>query len=649
MPETRSPFPAPVRDRTDYLRRYQRSIEDPEGFWAEQADHYLTWSRKWKTGLFHDFEQARFEWFRGGMLNAAYNCVDRHAEKHGEKVAYFWQGDRPNDTRTVTYADLLEESSRLATVLKAKHIGKGDRVVLYMPMIVELPIAMLACARIGAIHCVVFGEYGPMALANRLVECQAKALITADGRYRDGLVVPLKKYADQALKRVPDLTTVIVCRRVGLDLTLDPTREVWWDEAVAAISADPHQPPTLPPEQMDAEDPLFILFTSGTTGVPKGIVHTHGGYLLYAAMTTHIVFNVTPDDVFWCTADVGWITGHTYGVYGPLLNGLTSVIYEGTPDPPNADRYGTILQQYKVSTFYTTPTLVRALAKSGDAPLAPYDLSALKVLGTVGEALSSKTWNWLHRHLGRGICPIVNTYWQTETGGCVLTPLPGVGPLKPGVGTLPFFGIDPVILDDIGQEVTGPDQDGVLCIRTPWPGMARTIYGDHERFINAYFSQVPGLYFTADGARKDKDGYYRIIGRIDEVINSSGNRLGSAELEAALMLHPLVAEAAVVGPPHPIKGQGVYAFIILKKDAPQTEALKTELIKQVQAEIGPIASIDAIQWVDALPKTRSGKIMRHLLNRIAAGTYDGAPDLSVVSDPGVFDHLVTGHVDYLEP
>jgi len=631
-----------IKGMAEYERLYRRSIEEPEAFWADQAEKYLTWFKPWNRVLHYDFEEAVIEWFGGGALNAAYNCIDRHLATSRDKVAYYWQGDDPAETRTVTYGELFDQVIRFSGVLSQKGVGRGDRVVIYLPMIVELPIAMLACARIGAIHCVVFGEFGPMALANRILECQAKVLITADGGYRSGKVIPFKEHADHALKRCPRLGTVIVYRRANLELTLDPRREVWWHEAMA--DSDPSGQPQ--PESLDAEDPLFVLFTSGTTGIPKGVVHTHGGYLLFTAMTTRLVFDLKDDEIFWCTADIGWVTGHSFSVYGPLLNGLTSVMYEGSAGYPDFGRFGQIIQKYRVNKFYATPTLIRALAKEGEELLKGYDLSSLKLLATAGEPISPETWRWFHRHVGQGRCPVIDTYWQTETAGPLLTPLPGAGPLKPGSCSFPFFGIDPVILDDVGAEVKYPNQEGVLCIRKPWPGIARTIYGDHDRFLNAYFSQAPGMFFTADGARKDKQGYYWIIGRIDEVINVSSNRLGTAEIEAALMMHPQVAEAAVVGPPHPVTGQGIYAFVTLKTGAVAAQSLKEDLVQLVLTEIGPIAAIDAIQWADAVPKTRSGKIMRHILKQIASGTFDEKADLSAVSDPDVLKDLVEGRIDY---
>lgn len=633
---------AHIRGMADYNRLYRQSIESPETFWAEQAEQYLIWFKPWDFVLDYDFNEGRVAWFGGGSLNAVTNCIDRHLAKSKNKIAYRWQGDDPGETRSMTYGELSDQVTRLSAALRKRGVVKGDRVVIYLPMILELPIAMLACARIGAVHCVVFSEFGAMALTNRILECQAKVLITADGGYRAGKIIPLKSQADDALRRCDHLETIIVFPRVGMDLKLDSAREFWWPELMSDTDLQPHEPP----EPMDAEDPLFILFTSGTTGSPKGVVHTHGGYLLYAAMTARLVFDLKPNDNFWCTADIGWVTGHSYSVYGALLNGITAILYEGVPSYPDLGRYGQIIEKYQVNKFYTTPTVIRELARGGEALLEQYDLSSLKVLGCVGEHISPKTWRWFHRHLGKGRCPIVDTYWQTETGGHVMTAFPGAGGLKPGSCSRPFFGIDPVILDDIGEEVKYPHQEGVLCIRKPWPGMARTIYGDHERFVDAYFSQVPDMFFTADGARKDSDGYYWMIGRIDEMINISSNRLGTAEVEAALMMHPQVEEAAVVGTPHPVKGEGIYAFVTLKADTIKSDSLKQELIALVSSEIGTIADIDAIQWAEAVPKTRSGKIMRNILKQIATGTFNVSGILSTISDPNVIQDLVDGRIDY---
>jgi acetyl-CoA synthetase len=625
-----------VPDRETYDAMYRRSIDDPEGFWAEQALQYLTWDRSWDFVLKHDFHEARIEWFGGGVLNATTNCLDRHLNTLRDKVAYYWEGDSPEERRTITFGELHEEVNRMAAVLKARDVGKGDRVVIYMPMIPELPVAMLACARIGAVHSVVFGGFSAEALGNRIQDCDAKMVITVDGGFRAGKSVPLKQNVDEALKSCPGVKTVLVFDRAGLKPVLDPSREVWWHEAVK----DPSLPSHVDPEPMGAEDPLFILYTSGSTGKPKGVVHTHGGYLLYAAMTNRLTFDMKDDEVFWCTADIGWVTGHSYGVYGPLINGFTSVIYEGVPNYPGFDRYWEIVARYRVAKFYTAPTVIRALAKEGHEYVEKHDISCLKLLGSVGEPINPEAWRWYYHYVGRDWCPIMDTWWQTETGGHMLTPLPAVAPIKPGSCSFPFFGVDPVILDDVGEPVKYPDQEGVLCIQRPWPGMARTVFGDHERFKETYFSQVPGMYFTGDGAKQDEDGYYWIIGRIDDVINVSGHRLGTAEIESALVLHAKVAEAAVVGFPHPVKGQGIYAFVTLNSGVAKSDDLKKELFALVRSEIGPIATIDVIHWADALPKTRSGKIMRRILQKIAAGKTDEIGDTSTIADPAVVDRLI---------
>jgi acetyl-CoA synthetase len=625
-----------IKSREEYNQVYRRSIEDPEGFWGEQANAYLSWDKPWDFVLRYDFNEAEIEWFGGGILNATYNCLDRHLEKIKDKVAYYWEGDDPKEKKTITYGELYEQVNSFAAVLKSRGVKKGDRIIIYMPMIVELPVAMLACARIGAVHSIVFGGFSAEALANRIQDCDARMVITVDGGFRSGKAIPLKNNVDEALKNCPQVETVIVYDRVGLKPKLDPGREIWWHDAMA----DPDLPSHVPPEPMGAEDPLFILYTSGSTGKPKGLVHTHGGYLLYAAMTTRLVFDLKDDEVLWCTADIGWVTGHTYGVYGPLINGLTGVLFEGVPTYPDFDRYWDIVERYRVAKFYTAPTVIRSLAKEGAGHIEKHDISSLKLLGSVGEPINPEAWRWYYHHVGREWCPSMDTWWQTETVGHILTPLPAVAPIKPGSCSFPFFGVDPVILDDMGEEAKYPEQEGVLCIRKPWPGIARTIYGDHERFKETYFSQIPGMYFTGDGAKKDEEGFYWIIGRIDDVINVSGHRLGTAEVESALVLHPHVAEAAVVGFPHPVKGQGIYAFVTLNTGVPKSDDLKKELVLQVRTEIGPIATPDALQWADALPKTRSGKIMRRILQKIAAGKLDELGDTSTIADPAVIEKLI---------
>ena len=630
-----------VKNWEAYKSLYDRSITDPEGFWAEQADTYLSWDRKWDSVLSYDFYEAHIEWFKNGRLNASTNCLDRHMETIADKVALYWEGDAPSEANAYTYRDIYERVNRFAAALKSKGVQKDDRVIIYLPMIIELPVAMLACARIGAIHSVVFGGFSAEAIANRILDCGAKLVITADGGYRAGKSVPLKKNVDKALENCPDVETVIVVNRTGSGPQMTAGKEFWWEELVA----DPDLPQYVEPEPMDAEDPLFILYTSGSTGKPKGVVHTHGGYLVYTAITTRLVFDLKDDEIFWCTADIGWITGHSYIVYGPMINGLTGIMFEGVPSYPDFDRFWAIVEKYKVNKFYTAPTAIRALAKEGDEHVHKHDISSLTLLGTVGEPINPEAWRWYLHHVGRDWCPIIDTWWQTETGGHMITPLPGVGPIKPGSCSYPFFGVDPVILDDTGEPVKYPNEEGILCIRQPWPGIARTVYGDHERFRDTYFSHAPGMYFTGDGAKQDEDGYFWIIGRIDDVINVSGHRLGTAEVESALVLNKNVAEAAVVGVPHSIKGQGIYAFIILKSGVTPSDDLRKELVGQVRKEIGPIATIDVIQWTDGLPKTRSGKIMRRILKKIAAGKLDELGDTSTIADESVIDKLIEERVD----
>jgi acetyl-CoA synthetase len=625
-----------VKSREEYESLYKESIENPDVFWAEQARKYLSWEKEWDFVLQYDFNDARIEWFGQGVLNATYNCLDRHMDSIKDKIAYYWEGDNPAEERIVTYGELYAQVNKMAAVLKSKGIQKGDRVVIYMPMIVELAVAILACARIGATHSVIFGGFSAEALANRIQDCEAKMVITVDGGFRAGKSIPLKATVDTALKTCPGVEIVIVFNRAGLQLELDPNREIWWHEAIA----DTDLPDYVEPEPMNAEDPLFILYTSGSTGKPKGVVHTHGGYLLYAAITTRIVFDLKDDEIFWCTADIGWITGHSYCIYGPLINGFTSVLFEGVPSYPDFDRFWQIVAKYRVNKFYTAPTAIRALAKEGEAHVKKHDISSLKLLGTVGEPINPEAWRWYYHHIGRDWCPIVDTWWQTETGGHMITPMPAVTPIKPGSCSFPFFGVDPIILDDSGEETKYPNQEGVLCIRRPWPGIARTLYGDHERFKETYFSQVPGMYFTGDGAKKDEDGYFWIIGRVDDVLNVSGHRLGTAEIESAIVLHEDVAEAAVVGYPHSIKGQGIYAFVTLNTGVNKTDVLKNELVQLVRREIGPIATIDVLQWADGLPKTRSGKIMRRILKKIAAGKTAELGDLSTIADPSVIEKLI---------
>ncbi len=630
-----------ISSKEQYEDLYKRSLEDADNFWAEQAIKYLSWYKQWDSVLRYDFHKAVIQWFGGGVLNATYNCLDRHLPRLKNRVAYYWEGDNPDESRVVTYLNLYRQVNKFAAVLKSREVKKGDRVIIYMPMVVELVVAMLACARIGAVHSVVFGGFSAESLANRIKDCGAKVVVTVDGGYRGGKELALKKNVDEALQQLAQVETVIVVSRCKADIRLDGKKEIWWHEAMA----DPSLPSYVEPEHMDAEDPLFILYTSGSTGMPKGVVHTHGGYLVFAAMTTQLVFDLREEETFWCTADIGWITGHTYSVYGPLINGYTAVLFEGVPNYPDFDRYWQIVAKYQVDKFYTAPTVIRALAKEGTSHVTKHDLSSLKLLGTVGEPINPEAWRWYFKNIGRNWCPIIDTWWQTETGGHMLTPLPAVGPLKPGSCSFPFFGVDPVILDpETGEEIQFPDQEGALFIKRPWPGMARTIFGDHERFRKTYFVQKAGLYFTGDGAKRDQEGYYWITGRIDDVINVSGHRIGTAELESAIVLHQSVAEAAVVGFPHPIKGQGIYAFVIPNTGVPKTDQLKSELIKLVRKQIGAIAAPDAIQWADALPKTRSGKIMRRLLQKIASGVVESLGDVTTLADPSVIERLISDRI-----
>jgi acetyl-CoA synthetase len=630
-----------ISSMEQYQDMYRRSLDDADNFWSEMADEYVSWFKKWNSVLKYDFEAGQIEWFGGAELNVTYNCLDRHLPALKNKVAYYWEGDDPAQSRSVTYQELYDDVNKFAAVLKAQGIKKGDRVVIYLPMIVELPVAMLACARIGAIHNVIFGGFSAESIAGRVQDSEAKMVITVDGGYRAGKPLALKKNVDEALTRCPSVEKVIVFNRANMGLQLDPKKEFWWHE----LMADPSLPKYVEPERMSSEDPLFILYTSGSTGKPKGVLHTQGGYLLQVAMTTKLVFDLKPEETFWCTADIGWVTGHSYIVYGPLCNGFTSVMFEGVPSYPDFGRFWEIVAKRKVDKFYTAPTAIRALAKEGEGYVLKHDVSSLKLLGTVGEPINPEAWRWYHHWVGRDWCPIVDTWWQTETGAQLMTPLPGVAPIKPGSCSFPFFGVDPVLLDpDSGNPVEFPGQEGALFIKKPWPAMMRTVYGDHQRFIDTYFSRIPGMYFTGDGAKKDEDGYFWIIGRIDDVINVSGHRMGTAEVESALVLHQDVAEAAVVGFPHPIKGQGIYAFVTLNTGVVKTDDLKKDLVKLVRVQIGPIASPDVIQWADGLPKTRSGKIMRRILKKIAAGQIDELGDTTTLADPTVVGSLVNERI-----
>jgi acetyl-CoA synthetase len=620
-------------DETRYQAMYQRSIEDPAGFWAEQAWSFLTWDRHWDTVLDWDFSKGHVRWFEGGRLNACYNCVDRHLENRSEQTALIWEGDDPADDAHITYQELYEQVCLLANVLKSRGIKKGDRVCIYMPMIPEAVYAMLACARIGAVHSVVFGGFSPESLKDRILDSDCHMVITADEGERGSKHIPLKANVDKALESCPNVHTVLTVKQTCADINWVEGRDVWYHSAVMDAPAE------CPAESMDAEDPLFILYTSGSTGKPKGVLHTTGGYLLYAAITHKYVFDYHDGDIFWCTADVGWITGHSYIVYGPLANGGISLVFEGVPTYPDASRFWQVCDKHQVNTFYTAPTALRALMREGEEPVKQTSRKSLHLLGTVGEPINPEAWEWYHHVVGEGRCPIVDTWWQTETGGHMITPLPGATRLKPGSATHPFFGVAPAIVNAKG-EVLEDEAEGNLVITQPWPGMMRTVYGDHQRFIDTYFSTYPGMYFTGDGARRDADGYYWITGRVDDVLNVSGHRLGTAELESALVLHDAVAEAAIVGYPHDIKGQGIYAYVTLVNNVDPSDELRTELVKLVRSEIGPIATPDIIQWAPGLPKTRSGKIMRRILRKIAANDIGNLGDTTTLADPSVVDDLI---------
>jgi acetyl-CoA synthetase len=600
----------------------------------------VEWFKKWDKVMDYNFDIKKgpifVKFFEGGKLNVSYNCLDKNLKTRGNKVAIQWEGNEPGEAKAFTYKMLHEEVCKFANVLKANGIKKGDRVVLYMPMVPELAIAMLACTRIGAIHGIVFGGFSADALRDRIVNSGAKLLVVCDGTFRGSKAVPQKATADEALAQSPSIKTVIVVKRVGDKIKCELTagRDKWWHEEMAKVDAK------CEPEWMDAEDPLFILYTSGSTGQPKGVMHTTGGYLVYASYTQKIVFDYHEEDVYWCTADIGWVTGHSYIVYGPLCNGATSVMFEGVPNYPTYSRFWQVVEKYKVTIFYTAPTAIRAIAKEGDDFVKKADISSLRILGTVGEPINPEAWNWYYNVIGRGECPIVDTWWQTETGGILITPLPGAIDIKPGMATLPFFGVQPVLVDDEGKEFTDTVASGALCIKVPWPGIMRGVYGDPKRFQETYFEQFPGYYVTGDGCRRDKDGYYQITGRIDDVINVSGHRMGTAEVESALVAHAAVAEAAVVGMPHDIKGQGIYAYVTLKTGVEKTDALKKELIAHVRTVIGPIATPDKIQWADGLPKTRSGKIMRRILKKVAANDIGNLGDTSTLADPSVVDDIV---------
>ncbi|MDD5509502.1 MAG: acetate--CoA ligase [Dehalococcoidales bacterium] len=644
MAEKRTIYPpdelaknAYVKSMAEYKEIYQKSVDDPEGFWAEKAEQ-LDWFKKWDKVLVEDFKEGQHQWFVGGKLNVSYNCLDRHLKTwRKNKAALIWEGDI-GDSHSVTYQELYYHVCKFANVLKKLGVKKGDRVTIYLPMILELPIAMLACARIGAIHSVVFGGFSADSLRDRILDCGSTLLICADGYYRAGKVIRSKSNADEAMSACPKVKHAIVVKRAGNEVNMVEGRDHWWHDEMNAGDIKPY----CEPEVMDAEDPLFILYTSGSTGKPKGVLHTQAGYLLYTYQTTKWVFDIKDDDTYWCTADIGWVTGHSYILYGPLALGTTSLVFEGVPSYPHPDRFWEIVEKYRVNIFYTAPTAIRAIMREGNEWPKKHDLSSLRILGTVGEPINPEVWIWYYTMIGQSRCPVIDTWWQTETGGHVITPLPGTGPIKPGSASLPFPGIVPEVVRENGTKAD-VNEGGYLVIKRPWPGLMRGVYGDPKRFKDTYFLRFPGTYTSGDGARVDEDGFYWLMGRIDDVINVAGHRIGTAEVESALVSHKDVAEAAVVGMPHDIKGQGIYAFVTLKVGIEKSDELKKELIAHVRKEIGPIATPDAIQFAEGLPKTRSGKIMRRILSKIAAGNTENLGDTSTLADPSVVSTLVKGN------
>ncbi|HPS92911.1 MAG TPA: acetate--CoA ligase [Deltaproteobacteria bacterium] len=637
-------FPVPDRvreksyfkSREAYEKEYKESIDNPDAYWSKQAKARLSWFKPFDENKISDWsfkDDIHVKWFEGGKLNVSYNCIDRHLETKKNKAAIIFEGNDPDDWKVYTYFDMYREVNKFANVLKKMGVKKGDRVSIYLPMIPELAIAMLACTRVGAVHSIVFGGFSSDALKDRINDCGAQLVITCDGTYRGAKAVPQKDNADKALDSCPSVKTQIVVKRTGTQVNWKEGRDLWWNDLMK------DSPMVCEPEWMDAEDPLFILYTSGSTGQPKGVVHSTAGYLLYASMTQQLAFDVRDEDTYWCTADIGWVTGHSYVVYGPLCNGYSSILFEGVPSYPNFDRFWAVVEKYNVNNFYTAPTAIRAVAKEGDKWVEMHDISSLRVLGSVGEPLNPEAWMWYYSKVGGNRCTIADTWWQTENGGHLILPLPGAIDIKPAKAMKPFFGIIPVLMDDDGKEVVGPGK-GSLCIKKAWPGIMRGVWGDPERMKENYFIQFPGYYFSGDGAERDKDGDYRITGRVDDVINVSGHRMGTAEIEAALCSHPDVAEAAVVGYPHDIKGQGIFAYVTLKSGMEKSDALKKTLIAHVRKEIGPIATPDIIQWADGLPKTRSGKIMRRVLKKVAASEFNEFGDTSTLADPGVVDNLV---------
>ncbi|MCI8211051.1 acetyl-coenzyme A synthetase [Pseudomonas sp. S25] len=618
---------------SDYQRMYRQSVEQPDQFWAEQANQFLDWSAPWSTVQKTDLKTGAAEWFKDAKLNVSYNCIDRHLKDRGEQVAIIWEGDNPSDSAKITYRQLHQHVARLANVLKSRGVKKGDRVCIYMPMVPEAAYAMLACTRIGAMHSVVFGGFSPEALRDRILDADCRTVITADEGVRGGKQIPLKQNVDKALQSCPDVSTVLVVQRTKGKVEWVPDRDIWYHESLQNVSDD------CPPEVMDAEDPLFILYTSGSTGKPKGVLHTTGGYLLQAAMTFQYAFDYHDGEVFWCTADVGWVTGHSYIVYGPLANGATTLMFEGVPNYPDASRFWQVIDKHQVNIFYTAPTALRALMREGPKPLQSTSRESLRLLGSVGEPINPEAWEWYFREVGKERCPIIDTWWQTETGGIMMTPLISNSPIKPGCATQPMFGVQPVLLDEKGNEIEGP-ASGLLVIKASWPAQIRSVYGDNQRMIDTYFKPFPGYYFTGDGARRDEHGDYWITGRVDDVINVSGHRIGTAEVESALVLHDSIAEAAVVGYPHDVKGMGIYAFVTPMDGVDANDELKKQLLAHVSSEIGSFAKPELIQWAPALPKTRSGKIMRRILRKIACNELDSLGDTSTLADPSVVEGLI---------
>ena len=620
-------------NKEKYEDMYQESVESPDSFWEKQAAEFLDWSVKWEQVYSADFSKGHSTWFLGGKLNVTVNCIDRHLDNRGDQTAIIWEGDDPSEHKKISYKELHEHVSKMGNVLRHRNVKKGDRVCIYMPMIPEAAYAMLACARIGAVHSVVFGGFSPEALKDRILDSDCQVIITADEGYRGGKTVPLKENTDKALESCPRVHTCLVIQRTSGDIDWLEGRDVWYHDASNNVTSECH------PEIMDSEDPLFILYTSGSTGKPKGVMHTTAGYLLMSAMSHKYTFDYKEGDIYWCTADVGWITGHSYIVYGPLCNGGTTLMFEGVPTYPDASRFWQVIDKHKVNQFYTAPTAIRALMGAGDSYVEKTSRESLKLLGTVGEPINPEAWEWYHRVVGDSRCPIVDTWWQTETGAHMLTPLPGVTELKPGSATHPFFGVQPILLDSEGSEIKG-EGEGLLMIKASWPSQIRSVYGDHQRCVDTYFSPYPGYYFTGDGAKRDADGYYWITGRVDDVLNVSGHRMGTAEVESALVLHNKISEAAVVGCPHEIKGQGIYCFVTPMAGIDPDEQLRLELIALCVQEIGPIAKPDFIQWAPGLPKTRSGKIMRRILRKVAANELDNLGDTSTLADPSVVDQLI---------